>query len=67
MISRPHDPLPPPPRPTIAPAIVGLGIAMFFAGAVLHWLVAVAGVVLLGIGIADWMLEVRNEWSEDQA
>ncbi|HMN95404.1 MAG TPA: hypothetical protein PKC43_04235 [Phycisphaerales bacterium] len=50
------------PRPTIAPAIVGLGVAMSFAGLVLQWVVAATGLLLLGWGIALWMKEVRRGW-----
>ena len=47
-----------PRRRTVWPAAAALGIVLIFFGVVTAWLVAFAGVALLGIATAGWIGEV---------
>jgi hypothetical protein len=49
------------PAPTYTPAIVGLGIVLMAWGAVTTIVVGAAGVALLAVGAAGWIVEMRRE------
>jgi len=49
-------------RPTsFAPIVLALGVMLALWGAASIWIVSVAGLLLIGIGAARWIKEVRNE------
>jgi hypothetical protein len=48
------------------PAAAALGIVLIFFGVVTAWLVAFAGVVLLGVATAGWIGEVLYDLGGDR-
>jgi hypothetical protein len=49
-------------RPTsYAPIVLALGVMLTLWGAVSAWIVSVAGLIVIGIGAARWMKDVRHE------
>lgn len=49
-------------RPTIAPPTVAFGALLLMWGIQLGWLVAIAGAVVLTLGLARWLREVKLQW-----
>jgi hypothetical protein len=49
------------PKPTYAPAVVGLGIMLIAWGVVSAWPLAGLGAVLVAVGLTGWFAEVRRE------
>jgi len=43
------------PAPTYAPAVVALAIVCLLWGLITTYLISLLGLVLLGIGLADWI------------
>lgn len=51
-----------PPRPSIWPVTLALGVSIAAAGVVTHWLVVVSGLLLTIAAIAAWTVDaVRGE------
>ncbi len=49
-------------RPTsYAPIVLAAGVMLTLWGAASVWMVSVAGLMVIGIGMARWIREVRNE------
>ena len=49
------------PAPTYAPAVIALAIVCLLWGLVTTYLISLLGLVLLGIGLTDWIGGLRNE------
>ena len=49
------------PRSTYAPAVTALAIVCLFWGLVTTFLISLLGLILLVIGLADWIGELRHE------
>jgi hypothetical protein len=49
------------PAPTYTPAIVALALVVMAWGAVTTIALVVLGVVLLAVGVAGWMMELRRD------
>lgn len=49
------------PRPTYAPAVVALSIVCLFWGLVTTYLISLLGLLLLAVGIADWIGGLRHD------
>lgn len=49
------------PRPTYWPAAVALGVTFFLWGFLTTWIIAVVGLLLMGVGLAGWIGEWRHE------
>ncbi len=49
------------PRPTYAPAIVAIAVVCLLWGLVTTFLISLLGGILLFVGLADWIGELRNE------
>jgi len=64
--SQPSAAVPPPettihlPQPTIWPFIVGLGITTALAGVILSPAIVAIGGVVLALGLAGWIAELRH-------
>jgi hypothetical protein len=49
-------------RPTsYAPIVLAAGVMLTLWGAVSAWIVSVAGVIVIGIGAARWIKDIRHE------
>ncbi len=49
-------------RPTsYAPIVLAAGTMLTLWGAVSTWIVSVAGLIALGIGVARWIKDLRHE------
>jgi len=46
---------------SFAPIVLALGVMLTLWGAASIWIVSVAGFILIGIGLARWIKDVRNE------
>jgi hypothetical protein len=55
-----------PRRRTPWPAAAAFGIVLIFFGVVTAWLVAIVGVVLLGVAVAGWIGEMRYDLGGDR-
>ena len=44
-----------------APIVLAAGVMLTLWGAASIWVVSVAGLILIGIGIARWVRELRHE------
>jgi Flp pilus assembly protein TadB len=49
------------PAPTYTPAIVGAAVVLVAWGAVTTISVVILGLLLLAVGVAGWILEIRRE------
>ena len=49
------------PRPTYWPAALALGVTFFLWGFLTTWIIAVIGLVLMGVSLAGWIGEWRHE------
>lgn len=49
------------PRPTVWPAVVGLGVTLALAGIVTSWAFSALGIVALLWGLGGWIGDLRNE------
>ena len=49
------------PRPTYAPAVTAVAIVCLLWGLVTTFLISLLGLILLVIGLADWIGEFRHE------
>jgi hypothetical protein len=50
------------PAPTYTPAIVALALVVMAWGAVTTIALVVLGVVLLAVGVAGWIMELRRDY-----
>jgi hypothetical protein len=49
-------------RPTsYAPIVLGAGVMLTLGGVVSTWIVSVAGVIIIGVGAARWIRDIRHE------
>ena len=49
------------PRPTVWPAVVGLGVTLALAGIVTSWAISALGIVALLWGLGGWIGDLRDE------
>jgi hypothetical protein len=50
-----------PPRPSIWPAALALGVSIACAGVITHWVVLAAGVLLTVLAISAWVVDMARE------
>jgi hypothetical protein len=50
-----------PPRPSIWPATLALGVSIACAGVVTHWVVLAAGVLLTVLAVSGWVVDMARE------
>ncbi|HTB17813.1 MAG TPA: hypothetical protein VK708_06830 [Bryobacteraceae bacterium] len=49
-------------RPTsYAPVVLAAGVMLALWGAASTWIVSVAGLILIGVGVARWRKDIRHE------